>query len=57
MRIALAEVDLAVMGAEARQVIGQRQGVGVRACVHSPRNSAAQAIVSLDMGSRSLVWN
>ena len=31
MRIALAKVDLAVMGAESGQIVGQRQGVGVRA--------------------------
>ena len=32
MRIALGEIDFAVMGAESGQIVGQRQGVGVRAC-------------------------
>ena len=32
MSIALAKVGLAVMGAESGQIVGQRQGVGVRAC-------------------------
>ena len=35
MRVALAEIGLAVMGAESGQIIGQRQGVGMR-----PRNEA-----------------
>ena len=36
MRIALAEVDLAVMRAESGQTVGQRQGVGACACGAQP---------------------
>jgi hypothetical protein len=36
MRIAFAKVDLAVVGAESGQIVGQRQGVGSCACGAQP---------------------